>query len=365
MKIAVVGPTHPHKGGVAQHTTLLAHHLAARKHDVRLVSWSRQYPARLYPGRQTISEPETAPYPHTERRLSWRAPLGWERAGRELARWADLVVIAQLTPLQLPAYLRLVSAARRWHVPIVAICHNVIPHEPRPGDRALVRRFLRRVNRVIVHSAPEAQAAAGLTDQPVLTLRLPFFLPPEITAIVRPADEPVHRRLLFFGFVRPYKGLDDLLAAVASAASAPALRVAGELWGAADTIAGELARLGITDRVELRTDYVPAEDVHELFADVDALVVPYRSGTGSQHPRLAHHFGRPCIVTAVGDLPSQVRDGIDALVCPPSDVHALRAAIDELYQPGRLSQLRAAVVAPRVAAEWAAYGDGLMSLVGS
>ena len=108
MKIALVGPAHPYKGGGARHTTELARRLAAQGHDVIIESWRAQYPGRLYPGQQTVDVPEGEPYPRTRRRLAWYRPDGWLAEGRRL-RPADLVVFAYLTPLQAPPYLAIMA----------------------------------------------------------------------------------------------------------------------------------------------------------------------------------------------------------------------------------------------------------------
>ena len=160
MRIALVGPAHPYKGGGAQHTTELAHRLTAAGHDVVIESWHAQYPARLYPGQQTIEVPEGEPYPRTRRRLAWYRPDGWLAEGRRL-RSADLVVFALLTPVQVPAYLAMLAALRRSpkHPRTAVICHNVLPHERLPGDVALTRALLSRVDTVIVHSAEQAAQA--------------------------------------------------------------------------------------------------------------------------------------------------------------------------------------------------------------
>ena len=111
MRVAIVGPAHPYKGGGARHTTELAHRLQGAGHEVIIESWRAQYPARLYPGQQTVDEPEGPPFPRTYRRLAWYAPQGWLAAGRRLAT-ADLVIFALLTPLQVPAYLAILTGLR-------------------------------------------------------------------------------------------------------------------------------------------------------------------------------------------------------------------------------------------------------------
>ena len=142
-KIALIGPAHPYKGGGARHTTELAHRLAAAGHDVVIESWRAQYPARLYPGQQTVDVAEGEPYPRTHRRLAWYRPDGWLAAGRRL-RSADLVVFALLTPLQVPPYLAVLAGlGRKPGRPRTAvIAHNVLPHERRPGDVTLTKILL-------------------------------------------------------------------------------------------------------------------------------------------------------------------------------------------------------------------------------
>ena len=176
MRIALVGPAHPYKGGGARHTTELAHRLAAAGHDVVIVSWRAQYPTRLYPGQQTVDVPEGEPYPRTRRRLAWYRPDGWLAEGRRL-RSADLVVFALLTPLQVPSYLA-VMAGLRGQARTAVIGHNVLPHERRPGDVALTRALLTRADLVITHSAAQAaQAKALVPAATVRTVAMPAHLP--------------------------------------------------------------------------------------------------------------------------------------------------------------------------------------------
>ena len=176
MRVALVGPTHPYKGGVAQHTTCLAHQLRRRGHDVRIVSWHRQYPQRLYPGQQFVEAPELPPFEPTERILSWNRPDTWLRAGRRL-RSADLVAFAHVTPIQAPIYRSMITALGRGPTETVIICHNVLPHERRRSDQMLVRGLLARADRVLVHSESEASLARSLADRSVRVAPMAPFMP--------------------------------------------------------------------------------------------------------------------------------------------------------------------------------------------
>ncbi|MEV0581903.1 glycosyltransferase family 4 protein [Nonomuraea sp. NPDC050310] len=353
MRIAIVGPTYPYKGGGAQHTTELARRLSEAGHDVVIESWRAQYPSFLYPGQQTISEPEGLPYPRTRRVLDWRNPLGWVAAGRRL-RGADLVVFAVLSPVQVPAYLGIL-AGLRGGARTVALCHNVLPHERKPYDRPLMKALLGRVDAVLTHSAEQAGLARELTAKPVGTAGLPPHLP--ATSADRSAE--VHRRLLFFGIVRPYKGLDVLLRALPEGI---ALTVAGEFWGGLEQTKALIAELGLGERVDLRPGYVAAGEVPALFAAADAVVLPYRSATASQNVWLAHEHGLPVIATRVGALADHVTDGVDGLLVRPGDVAGLRAAIERFYEPGEPERLRSGVKAVDPEPFWASYTAALLEL---
>ncbi|GII91013.1 glycosyltransferase family 4 protein [Sinosporangium siamense] len=356
MRIAIVGPTYPYKGGGAQHTTELAHRLAARGHDVVIESWRAQYPSFLYPGQQTITAPEGTPFPHTNRRLDWRSPGGWVSRGR-LMREADLVVLTVLSPVQVPPYLGILYGMGH-RAPVLALCHNVLPHERKPYDKPLMKALLRRVDRVLAHSEEQALIARDLTPAPVAVAGLPPHLPARAGA--GREGWSVRNHLLFFGMVRPYKGLDLLLRALAKTPGV-GLTVAGEFWGGLDDTAALVAELGLGDRVELRPGYVPASDVPALFERADALVLPYRSATASQNVWLGHEHGVPVIATAVGGLADHVTDGVDGLLVEEATTEALTKALARFYEPGEPERLRAGVKAVDPEPYWTTYVDTLLS----
>jgi glycosyltransferase involved in cell wall biosynthesis len=400
MKIALVGPAHPYKGGGARHTTELAHRLAAAGHDVIIASWRAQYPSRLYPGQQTVDVPEGDPYPRTHRRLAWYRPDGWLAEGRRL-RPADLVVFAYLTPLQAPPYLAIMAGLRR-PTRTAVICHNVLPHERRPGDVPLTRALLSRADTVITHSAAQAAQARDLAPAAtVRTAAMPPHLPgnnlrteraglsapaptpprarakppaqpgppgpaesPAQASPPGPAEPPARislpnpttpTRLLFFGIVRPYKGLDILLRALAQAPAHVTLTVAGEFWADTTEMDNLIAELGLADRVTLRPGYVPADEIPALFGAADALVMPYREATASQNALLAFAHGVPVITTTAGALAEPVRDGVDGLTCAPGDTEDLLRVLKEFSDPQVARRLRAGIPAVDPDRGWDGY----------
>lgn len=355
MRIAIVGPTHPYKGGIARHTTELAHRLEAAGHQVVVMSWRAQYPEALYPGCQTLDHPEAEPFPNTRYDLAWFRPDAWSTIGNRLGRGADLVILSMASPVQIPAALAIRAGVRR-RAHVVALCHNVLPHERRPGDRALTRLLLRRVDTVLTHSALEADRArnlVGSTPTHVVHAPLPPHLPDTSPL---PDAGTVHHRLLFLGIVRPYKGVDVLLRALAAGPADVELTVAGEFWGrTSDELHHLVGTLGLCERVDLREGYVPSPELPRLFAASDALVLPYRSVTATQNVWLAFTHHRPVIASDTGPLSTLIQDGVDGLLSPPGDTAALAETLRRFYTPGTPLRLRSGVPSVTAETRWKEY----------
>jgi glycosyltransferase involved in cell wall biosynthesis len=243
----------------------------------------------------------------------------------------------------------------------VALCHNVAPHEPRSFDTRLLSTLLRRVDGVLVHSAAERDKALDLTTRPVRTADLPPLRPSASDPV--PAPDAPYRRILFFGIVRPYKGLDVLLRAMARLAAPVELVVAGEFWGGTAGTERLIGELGLTGRVQIRPGYVSESEVRDLFGEVDALVLPYRSATSSAMAWIGFEHGVPVIATRAGTLADAVTDGVDGLVCRPDDVDDLALALGRFYEPGVALRLRAAVRPVDPERVWAPYLERLLSFV--
>jgi glycosyltransferase involved in cell wall biosynthesis len=176
---------------------------------------------------------------------------------------------------------------------------------------------------------------------------------------VPPADPQC--RLLFFGIVRPYKGLDVLLRALARTPPHVTLTVAGEFWGGTAETQDLITGLGLAKRVTLRPGYLPAREIPALFAAADALVLPYREATASQNVLLAFCFGVPVVATTAGALAEAVRDGVDGLTCAPGDVEDLARVLNEFAEPATAQRLRAGVRAVDPEPYWAAYLRALLA----
>jgi D-inositol-3-phosphate glycosyltransferase len=356
MRITLIGPAYPWRGGIPLFTSELAHRLARDGQHVRLRTWCRQGPVRFVPAqRHPLAEPESPVYPTVAEPLSWRNPVHWWRTGRRAGGESDAVVLTFYTSFQAPALYAIARLAGR-RARVVLVCHNVVPHEARPGDRWLLSLLAGAAHAVLVHTRAEGDALAELTGRRAAVAALPPHLP---VGSRRASDDRPRGRLLFFGKVRQYKGVDVLLRALARLEDVR-LSIVGEFYQSPSELRALAAELGLTERVSIHPEYLPAERIPELFATADALVLPYRKATASQFVALAHWHRLPVVATRVGNFPDMLRDGVNGLLCEPDDVEDLARALRELYQPGRLAALRSAIHPADTEAAWSRYLDTLV-----
>jgi len=308
------------------------------RHEVLFVSFSRQYPDWLYPG---LSDRDTT---NTELReenclqiIDSINPLTWHKAVREISDFKpDLVIIPWWVIFWAPQFIYMVRRIRRRvkSSRVIFICHNVIAHEPGRLSRIFTRRTLRLGDGFLVQSAQDKHDLQAILDSPrVKQVEHPAY---DLPRLQRCSRERAREKLgikgdivLFFGFVRPYKGLNVLLDAMAivSRQRQCTLVVAGEIWGNPDIYTRRIQQLGLANRVTLVGDYIPQQDVAAYFGASDLVVLPYLSATGSGVVKLAYSYHRPVVVTNVGSLPEAVIEGETGYVVQSDDAAALASSI--------------------------------------
>lgn len=330
-----------------------------------MIGFQRLYPSWLFPGRSQL-EPVAPPAAQRISAEPWLSPLrpvSWWRAARRIAALRpDVWLLAWWVPFFAPMALGLCALLRPRGLKPVFVCHNVLPHEGAgPITRLLLRTVLSRGRGWIVHARADEEALRALLPERRLRAgRLRRVLLPTfpLGGTARPPREAARRRfglppeapvLLFFGFVRPYKGLDVLVEALpALRAALPALRllVAGEFWSSPAPLRARADELRVADALRIEDRYLSEEEAALAFAAADLVVLPYREATQSAVLTVAFDRGLPVVASAVGGLPDAVEQGVTGLLVPPDDPAALAEAILRYFrEPGLAARLRAGVAA--------------------
>lgn len=336
MRIVIVGTAYPLRGGIAHYNALLYRTLRARGHQVHVISFKRQYPALLFPGRTQQDTGEEAIPIHAEPLLDSIGPISWLRTALRIRQHApDLVLFKYWMPFFAPCFAavaflsKLLCAAR-----VVYICDNIVPHEGTPLDVPLTRLALAFVDYFVVMSHTVQEDLLRLV--PHANFR---HVPHPVYSIFGDPlpKEEARRRLglgsgnlaLFFGYVRAYKGLHVLLKAMPEVLRQTPVRllVAGEFYDDKSTYLQLIEQLGISSAVTVVDEFIPNQDVKLYYSAADVVVLPYLSATQSGIVQIAYHFNKPVITTDVGGLPDEVVHGETGFVVPANDPKALANAI--------------------------------------
>lgn len=355
MKICVLGPVYPYRGGIAQYTTLMSKALAKR-HQVFNVSYSLQYPKILFRrGAQKDASNPAMEIAGTKFWLNTVNPVSWSRTAKRINQLQpDLLIIPWWHPYFAPPYWTICKMLDKG-IRVLFLCHNVLPHEPFPLQRFITRAVLGRGDSFLVHSKQEERQIHELL--PKKTCRIGRNLHPTYEFFKSKGMPQREARqklglpeedfvLLFFGFVRDYKGLKVLLEAYPEirARTGCRLLIVGEFLESEkeDYMQRIDAAEDGTGGITVVDGYVPDPEVEQYFAACDLVVLPYLSATQSGVVTIAYGFEKPVIVTDVGGLPEAVSEGETGYVIPPNDCGALVEAVEKVAQaPDRARFARA------------------------
>lgn len=331
MKICLLAPVPPYRGGIAKYGYSLARELEKR-HDLLLLSYKRQYPALLYGSRSQL-EPGAdfhciaGEFRQLFYELDSASIRSWRGTVNRIAAFSpDLVILPWWVAYWGPLYLYLLGALKKRGIRVVVLCINLFEHEANPLKNLLTKLVLRRADALLVHSGPEQATITAINPGAAVKMHLlPLF---------RYAAGPAAPRdrggvqLLFFGFVRPYKGVDTLLEAVAILKDYDlSLTIAGEFWEGKAAVAARVDALGIAGKVTIIDRYLAEDEMRRCFAAADLVVLPYRRSLTSGVIATAYGFGKPVLATDVGGFHEIVIDGVTGKLVPPDDPQGLADGI--------------------------------------
>ena len=339
-----------------------------KTHTVKAFGFKRQYPGLLFPGKTQYVTPEDNATPvECERVLDTMGPCSWGRTARRIAAWhPDLLVMKYWMSWFAPSLGYVARRLRKKGCKVVVVLDNVISHEKRWFDRPLTRRFLRSCDGFVAMSdAVEKDLFSLRPDAPCMLLPHPVYdhfgvKPSREEACRRLGLDPARKTLLFFGLIRPYKGLDILLDAFRELGDDYQLLIAGEPYGSFDPYQRKIDALPGKDRVRAFPRYIPDAEVKEFFAAADLAVLPYRSATQSGISAIACHFELPLVVTDVGGLKNTVGQRGTGIVVPKAAPGDIREAIERFFGDTALRvRLQEAIRREKESLSWPVFCEAL------
>ncbi|HIB77086.1 MAG TPA: glycosyltransferase [Flavobacteriales bacterium] len=348
MNIAIASTFYPYRGGIAQFNDQMANALKDAGHEVKCYNWNRQYPSLLFPGvAQTVSG-TTRPTRSPEAPMDSISPNSWRKTARAILEEdeVDMVLLPYWHSALAPALRGVARAIKKLspNTKVVAIMHNATSHDGKASDKWLTRRFLNRVDSCITLSKSVADSVAELAPKlPIKTLFHPLYnhYPKAIPSTEARKElgipESAKHVALFFGLIRPYKGLATLIEATNSMADDTHLIIAGECYGPWDPYEKLISKSKASSRIHVINRFIPDSELPLIFGAADLVVLPYLNASQSGVTATAIHYNLPIIASNVGDLPSSISQNITGLLVSPGDSAKLGSAINNWFSSNHKS----------------------------
>jgi glycosyltransferase involved in cell wall biosynthesis len=361
--IIIIGPAHPLRGGLASFNERLAREFQQQGDNVSIYTFSLQYPSFLFPGTSQYSSEPAPGDVNIKVRINSVNPFNWIKVGNELRKLnPDIIVVRYWLPFMGPCLGTILRRVKKnHHTRIVCIADNVLPHEKRPGDKQFTSYFLKPVDAFIIMSEKVMLDLRRFTNKPAQQVVHPLYdnfgeKIDKLEARKHLGLNPDDKIILFFGFIRNYKGLDILLEAMhilkqqhtsnlsQSPVDKPLTEFSGQTSNVKLLVAGEfyedrkpydeiITKDDLTSVLILRTNFIPDSEVKYYLSAADFVIQPYRKATQSGVTPLAYHFEKPMLVTNVGGLPALVPERKVGLIAEP-DPQSVAEKILELYELG-------------------------------
>jgi glycosyltransferase involved in cell wall biosynthesis len=371
VKIVLVGPFPPFRGGISDLNAALADHLSKR-HEIHAINFTTQYPKVLFPGKTQFKKGDSAQEVDSIRCLSSINPFSWRKTAYKIIDIEpDLVLFRFWLPFFAPAFSGVAKKIRKYSdATIMAICDNIIPHEERLLDTRLTKIFFGFIDSFIVLSkkvenellsfVPEAKYK--YSPHPIYSIFNNTLSKEQAKAELKLATKKV---LLFFGLIREYKGLDILINAmekIKTELEDYTLLIVGECYENENKYTELIKKAGITDNVKCHYSFIPDNEVGKYFSAADVVVLPYKTASQSGIVQIAYHFDTPVIVSNVGGLPEIVDEGKTGYCVEPNS-NAFAKAIKAFYENDNISEMNSNISEYKSQFSWDAMVKAIEKLV--
>ncbi|HUW07780.1 MAG TPA: glycosyltransferase [Williamwhitmania sp.] len=361
--LVILGPAHPFRGGLANYDERMATEFQHKGYTVTMHTFTTQYPELLFPGKSQFSDRPAPMDLDIYRTFSSINPFTWLKLGFRLKREKpDILILRFWLPFMAPSMGSIARLVRRnKHTKVIALIDNIIPHEKRLGDKLLASYFVGSVDGFVVMSrSVEEELHQFDSHKPVAFCPHPLFdsygcSVPRYKAISQLKLDPESKYMLFFGFIRDYKGLDLLLKAMAlPLLQNPKIKliVAGEFYTDADSYLNLIKEKKLEERVVLHTEFIPDASIPNYFCAADLVVQPYKSATQSGVTQVGYYFNRPMLVTNVGGLGEIVPHNKAGYVVEPTP-EAIAEAVNNFFENDRFEEMSAFVEKEKARFSWA------------
>lgn len=372
MKIAFLSPFYPLRGGIAQFSDSL--YLAlSQVSEVKAFTFTRQYPGMLFPGKtQLVSGSDVNRNIPITKVLDSINPLTYYKTAKEILKFKpDVVLISYWMPFFAPAFGKIAGILRKNGIKVIGLLHNVISHEKRFGDEALTKYFFNKCDgfvllnkssekdllelkpdaKYIIHSHPLYDHYGNKIDKSEARIKLEIALNKKV--------------ILFFGFIRDYKGLDLLIEAMKNLTDDYILLIAGEVYGDFKKYDELIDKLGVSNRINLQVRYIPENEIPMFFSASDVCVLPYRSATQSGIVGIAYHFELPVIVTNVGGLAEMVEENKTGLIVNELNSQAISVELIKYFDDDLKEKFIPNIIEYKSSHSWQNLADEIMTLTKS
>lgn len=372
MKITIVGTTYPYRGGLAAFNERLAREYIQQGHEVNIFTFSLQYPSFLFPGKTQFSDEEVPKDLNIRRTINAVNPISWIKTGRAIKKTKpDKVIFCYWMAFMAPCFGTIARFARSPKTKMIALVHNMIPHEPTILDKIFPRYFVNAMDGFVamagsvikdIEHFDKYQKPKGLSPHPIYDHYGDAL--EKKTAAMKLGLHEQNSYLLFFGFIRFYKGLDLLLDAFADSRlrNFPLkLIIAGEFYENPEPYLTKIAALKLSNYIELRTVFIPDSEVRNYFSIADLIAQPYRTATQSGVSQIAYHFEKPMLVTNVGGLAEIIPNGKVGYVVNV-DPKQIADAIVDFYTNKRTDEFVENIKVEKQKYEWSKMTETINNL---